>query len=107
MHIYNRIGKIYNIFMQKPQTYYRRAEKGGTFMVRVENITVDEDQCIGCKQCVRSCPVDVLRFDEEKKKAYAAYPDECEWCLICEEHCPANALHVQPKIPTPVFEYLR
>lgn len=76
-------------------------------MVRVENITVDEEKCIGCQQCVRSCPVDVLRFDENSKKAYAAYPTECEWCLICEEHCPVNALHVQPKIPTPVFEYLR
>lgn len=76
-------------------------------MVRVENIIVDEEKCIGCRRCVKACPVDVLRFNEETKKAYAAYPSECEWCLICEEHCPKDALHVQPKIPTPVFEYLR
>jgi NAD-dependent dihydropyrimidine dehydrogenase PreA subunit len=74
---------------------------------RVERIIIDEEKCIGCRLCVKSCPVDVLRFDETKKKAVGAYPQECEWCLICEEHCPKDCLRVQPKIPTPVFEFIR
>jgi NAD-dependent dihydropyrimidine dehydrogenase PreA subunit len=76
-------------------------------MERVEKVIIDTEKCIGCKLCVKCCPVDVLRFDETTKKAMGMYPRECEWCLICEEHCPVDALHVQPKIPTPVFEYLQ
>jgi len=73
-------------------------------MERVEKIVIDAEKCIGCKKCIRACATDVLRFDEETKKAVAAYPQECEWCLICEEQCPVDCIYVVPKIPAPIYK---
>jgi len=36
--------------------------------------SLSSEICIGCKICVDVCPEDVLRFNEEERKAYIAYP---------------------------------
>ena len=38
----------------------------GGFMT-IKNI--NEDTCIGCGECVMSCPMDVIRMDDETGKA--------------------------------------
>ena len=63
---------------------------------------IDENLCNGCKLCVDVCPMDVLRFDEVKNKAYVKYQQDCMVCLICELRCPTNAIYVSPKMGTPV-----
>ncbi len=75
-------------------------------MYRVEKMYVDTEKCIGCQRCIKACLCDVLRFDEEKKQAYAAYPEECEWCLICQVRCPVDAIVIQPKVPAPSIDVL-
>ena len=55
---------------------------------------VNWERCIGCGQCIRACPVDVLRM--EGKKAVARYVEECMCCACCEDVCPTQAIYVTP-----------
>ena len=52
---------------------------------------VNEDECIGCKTCVRlGCPA--ISFKAEEKKAYIT-PVLCTGCSICSQVCPKGAIH--------------
>ena len=53
---------------------------------------IDPELCNGCGICVDSCMVDVIRMDEEGKKAIARYPEDCTGCTFCEQDCPENAI---------------
>jgi len=56
---------------------------------------IDADLCVGCGECVLSCPMDVIRMDEAKEKAIIAYPEDCMYCGFCKD-CPVDAITVQP-----------
>ncbi len=58
--------------------------------------TIDPQKCTGCYACVECCTKDVLRFNEETRKAYVAYLEDCQTCFTCELNCPANAVYVDP-----------
>ncbi|MBW1769109.1 MAG: 4Fe-4S binding protein [Deltaproteobacteria bacterium] len=46
----------------------------------IENI--DRDLCNGCGICVKICPMDVFRLDEDDGKAVIRYPEDClYYCL--------------------------
>jgi 2-oxoglutarate ferredoxin oxidoreductase subunit delta len=60
------------------------------------SIDIDLDRCNGCGLCVNSCAVDVLRLDEERRKARARYPQECMLCGYCELDCPEGAIYLSP-----------
>ena len=62
-------------------------------------IEIDYDVCDGCKTCVNSCFLDVLRWDAEEEKPIAAYPEDCVWCLACEMACREQCIEVIPSIP--------
>jgi NAD-dependent dihydropyrimidine dehydrogenase PreA subunit len=66
----------------------------------IENI--DADLCTGCGKCVLSCPMDVIRMDEEKKKAVITYVEDCMYCGFCID-CPVNAITIQPTPVRPVI----
>lgn len=57
---------------------------------------IDLELCNGCGLCVKYCPTDVLRMDEERKKAYICYIRDCQSCLLCEIECPQAAITVMP-----------
>ena len=46
-------------------------------------IRYDLNNCIGCKNCVTVCPMDVFRFDENEMKSVIAYPENCQSCGQC------------------------
>lgn len=50
--------------------------------------------CDGCGTCVDACMMDVIYFDEEKKKAYIKYQDDCQACFLCVRDCPAGAVTI-------------
>ena len=59
---------------------------------------IDADLCNGCGICVETCQMDVIRMDEEEKKAVIKYPEDCETrtCVVCEIECPQHAIYVVP-----------
>jgi NAD-dependent dihydropyrimidine dehydrogenase PreA subunit len=48
--------------------------------------------CVGCKACVETCPVDVIRFDNENNTAVIKYPEDCQICNLCVIYCPVGAI---------------
>lgn len=65
---------------------------------------VDLDKCIGCRECVATCPMDVMRIDEETSKAIIAYQDDCQICHLCSSYCSESSItisavrHLQPVV---------
>nr|YP_009139340.1 photosystem I subunit VII [Lepidodinium chlorophorum]BAR72314.1 photosystem I subunit VII [Lepidodinium chlorophorum] len=56
--------------------------------------------CIGCTQCVRACPTDVLEivpWNGCKSKQIASAPrtEDCVGCKRCESACPTDFLSIR------------
>jgi NAD-dependent dihydropyrimidine dehydrogenase PreA subunit len=54
--------------------------------------SLDENICTGCQICVDACPEDVLRYDNNKRKAVIAYPKDCIGCGVCSWFCPVKCI---------------
>ena len=78
----------------------RRPDRGRVrYDMAIERI--DEEICIGCGDCVNSCPMDVIRMDEESDKAVIRYGEDCMNCEQCVLDCPVDAITVTPYKTTP------
>jgi NAD-dependent dihydropyrimidine dehydrogenase PreA subunit len=53
-------------------------------------VTVDNDKCIGCGECVDICPVEVYELQNEKSVPVNA--EECVGCESCIEVCEQEAI---------------
>ncbi len=51
--------------------------------------TVDEDACISCGACARTCPMDAISDD-----FLATDTSRCQSCYACADVCPRDAVHV-------------
>jgi NAD-dependent dihydropyrimidine dehydrogenase PreA subunit len=38
--------------------------------------------------------MDVIYFDEERRKAYIKYPNDCQACFLCVMDCPIDAITI-------------
>jgi NAD-dependent dihydropyrimidine dehydrogenase PreA subunit len=56
-------------------------------------ITVDNEKCNGCGECVEGCPGDVYELVDGK--ATPVNIDECHGCHTCEALCAAEAITVE------------
>lgn len=63
-----------------------------TYLDKVYNsddcFSVNTEACTNCNKCIKSCPVDNVRFD---KKVLWMHKN-CQLCLACYHCCPVNAI---------------
>jgi NAD-dependent dihydropyrimidine dehydrogenase PreA subunit len=57
---------------------------------------IDWEKCNGCGLCELICPMDVIRLEQEFKKAVIQYLRDCQSCFLCELECPKDAIRVTP-----------
>ncbi len=57
-------------------------------------ITIDNDKCEACLQCVEECPRSVLEYDEKKKTIKVVDLENCSLCRTCEKNCQNQAITV-------------
>jgi heterodisulfide reductase subunit A-like polyferredoxin len=61
---------------------------------------VDQDRCVGCLTCVRTCPFEIpeVRYEDlgvgEIKGAAFIEPGLCQGCGTCVGECPAKAIEL-------------
>ena len=54
----------------------------------------DLNKCIGCRNCVNICPMDVFRFNVDMNKSVIAYPENCQTCGQCYVYCLGHSLAI-------------
>ena len=62
---------------------------------------IDTKTCTGCGRCDRSCPLDVIYYNKDEKKAEIRYPEECWMCGSCRQECPSGAITLRFPLNTP------
>ncbi len=55
-------------------------------------VLIDEKKCVGCRECEKACPFKIIRYDEQKEKAFKC--DFCNGDPQCVRWCPVNALGI-------------
>lgn len=63
--------------------------------------SIDAQDCVNCGNCVKICPLDVLR--EGTNIPEIVYREDCQSCFLCIIYCPKHAITVDTERgrPTP------
>jgi NAD-dependent dihydropyrimidine dehydrogenase PreA subunit len=73
--------------------WLRKADTDISLEFLMWKITVDDDKCTGCSECVDSCPGEV--YELKDGKAVPVDIDECHGCHTCEAVCDEDACQVE------------
>lgn len=58
-------------------------------------VTVDEDTCTACNQCVETCPAQILGTGKDDKAEVTGDPTECMGCFSCTTVCESGSITVE------------
>ena len=58
------------------------------------NAYIREDECIGCKKCIKACPVDAILGGP--KLMHTVITHECIGCNQCVAPCPVDCIDMIP-----------
>lgn len=56
-------------------------------------ITIEDEKCNGCGECVDSCPGEV--YELKDGKVVPVNIEECHGCHTCEAVCDEDACHIE------------
>jgi NAD-dependent dihydropyrimidine dehydrogenase PreA subunit len=56
-------------------------------------ITINEETCKGCSECVETCPSGILEL-KDGKAVVAGNQDDCLGCEACVSVCETNSITV-------------
>lgn len=62
-------------------------------------VRFDEDECIGCGECVERCQVEAIVMEGDKAALVAG---RCIGCGLCVSTCPTDALKLVPREDAPI-----
>jgi len=68
-------------------------------------IKLDENECNGCKACIKICPFEALEYDTVNKKVKVDYK-KCCGCGICRAVCKKNAISLRQRLSVPEAAHL-
>jgi len=55
--------------------------------------TINYDLCLGCQDCINTCPADVYDWDDSEARPIVARPYNCVvYCMGCAKNCPEEAI---------------
>lgn len=55
---------------------------------------INNAHCVGCGECMRSCPVHTITIDQAKRRA-VIHPEKCIKCFCCQELCPKDGVKIK------------
>ncbi len=55
-------------------------------------VEIDQEECEGCEECIKVCPVDILEMEDGE--LIVSDVEECKLCSACEEACISDAIDV-------------
>lgn len=58
-----------------------------------EHIKIRFDDCTGCGKCIKICPLNVYKM--ENQKPFVNCEDDCIHCNLCRDCCPVHAISIQ------------
>ena len=65
-------------------------------------LQVNEDVCIGCSHCMKSCPTEAIRVRNGKARIYE---NRCVDCGECYKACPVRAVYIKQDDFEDIFQY--
>jgi NAD-dependent dihydropyrimidine dehydrogenase PreA subunit len=74
-----------------PNTYFL-TEKGTSFSLKGDIVSINQTACLGCGKCIRACPVSVIDLIENK--AVPVYELYCTLCRLCINSCGQRAINL-------------
>lgn len=63
-------------------------------MINLVKITIDEERCVKCDECVDVCPTDVFAEGSEATNGFPTVQSvaDCIECFSCKDVCRSDAL---------------